>query len=77
MTQDPFRSPPGTNPPRHVKETGNGPFIGGAIVVAILLAIGAWAVHNRSATTTVKPPAVTVAPAPDETTGRAAPRLTQ
>jgi hypothetical protein len=77
MTHDPFRTPPGTNPPRHVKETGNAPYIGGAIVIAILLAIGAWAVHNRSATTTARPPAVTVAPAPDETTGRAAPRLTQ
>ena len=75
MTHDPFRAPPGTNPPRHVKETGNGPFIGGAIVVAILLAIGAWAVYDRSVRTAEQPPAATSTA--DETTGRAAPRLTQ
>jgi len=79
MTRDPFRSPPGTNPPRHVQQTSNAPFIGGAIVIAILLGVGAWAVHDRSVGSTEQPPAVTSAPAPawpmhDETTGQTAPR---
>ena len=81
MTNDPFRTPPGTNPPRHVRHSTNAPFIWGAIVIATLLMIGAWAVHNRSATNTPNPPAVTAAPpaagtpapSPKETTGKAAP----
>jgi hypothetical protein len=83
MTNDPFRSPPGTNPPRHVAQPSNAPWIGGAIVVAALLGLGIWMVGHKSATTTANPPAVTAAPAPaagvpaprpEETTGQAAPR---
>jgi hypothetical protein len=81
MTNDPFRTAPGTNPPRHVRHSSKAPFIWGAIVIAILLIIGAWAVHNRSAGHRPDLPAVTAAPAAttppqhsEETTGQAPPR---
>jgi hypothetical protein len=82
---DPFKTPPGTNPPRHVPPAGsNAPFIGGAIVVAVALAVGLWAMNHRTPTTAANPPAVTAAPAPatrapapaDNTTGRAIERPT-
>jgi hypothetical protein len=80
---DPFRTPPGTNPPRYVRETNNTPWIGGAIAIAVVLGLGFWAMSHRTGTTTANPPAVTAAPAPatgvpapppQETTGQAAPR---
>src|SRR5258705_10955178 len=75
---DPFRTPPGTNPPRHVREASSyTPWIGTAIALALVFALGFWATSRP--TTTANPPAVTAtpaprvpAPAPEETTGQAA-----
>jgi hypothetical protein len=83
---DPFRAPPGANPPRHVRqETGYTPsytpWIGAAIGIAVVFGLGFWATSRT--TTTANRPAVTAtpapapgvaAPAPEETTGQAAPR---
>jgi hypothetical protein len=79
---DPFRSPPGTNPPRHVRQDNSyTPWIGTAIALALVFALGFWATSRT--TTTANPPAVTAAPAPapgtpapapEETTGQAVPR---
>ena len=60
---DPFRTPPGTNPPRHVRQDNSyTPWIGTAIALAIVFALGFWATSRT--TTTANPPAVTATPAP-------------
>ena len=59
MPDDP---PPETKPSRHDRYSTKAPFIWWAIVVAILLIIGVWAVHNRSARDSPNQPAVTTAP---------------
>jgi len=81
---DPFRTQPGTNPPRHVDPAtsytpSNAPWIGAAIAIAVVFGLGFWATSRP--TTTANPPAVTAAPAPapgapapDETTGLAVPK---
>jgi hypothetical protein len=78
---DPFRGPPGTNPPRHVREPRDGTWIGVAIALAIVVGLGAWALTHG--TKTERAPGVTASPAPAtgepapqprETTGQSAPR---
>jgi hypothetical protein len=79
---DPFRTPPGTNPPRHVSQETSYtpsymPWIGTAVAIAVVFGLGFWATSRT--TTTTNPPAVTAIPAPGvpapaETTGQAAPR---
>jgi hypothetical protein len=57
MINEPFRAPPGTNPPRHIRHSTihSGP-------------PHKWAVHNRSTANTSNPPAVTAAPPATGTT---------
>lgn len=78
MSEDPFRGPPGTNPPRHVRSEGNG-IIGWTLgVAAVLVALGfaIYGMSGRIHTAAVDPPAVIGIPAPTskapvpETTGR-------
>jgi hypothetical protein len=83
---DPFRGPPGTNPPRHVREPRDGTWMGVAIALAIVVGLGAWALTHGTkthGTKTERAPGVTASPAPAtgepapqprETTGQAAPR---
>jgi hypothetical protein len=82
---DPFRMPPGTNPPRYPPErTSDAIWIAATAAIVLAIGVGFWAVAERPTTNTAaKPPAVTAAPAPpagipaptpDETTGRAGPR---
>jgi hypothetical protein len=75
------RNPPGTNPPRYAPEPSNSGWITGAIVAALAVGVGFWAlsqINSDSPRTAANPPAVT-APAPatrapaDETTGQAVP----
>ena len=69
-TDDPFRSPPGTNPPRHVPPEGSG-VIGwtlGAAAVLVALGLAVYGMSGRIHTTAVDPPTVIgippTAPAP-------------
>lgn len=70
---DPFPSPPGTNPPRHVKsESGGMAWMFLTLGVAIIVALGIFVFipRGQNVATTTPPPAVTRGPAPiDETTG--------
>ena len=78
MSVDPFRGPPGTNPPRHLRPDGDGNGIVGwtlgiaAVLVAFALAV--YGMSGRIHTAAVDPPAVIGIPAPTskapETTGR-------
>jgi hypothetical protein len=83
---DPFRSPPGTNPPRHVREPNYTPWLGAA-VIAVVLGFGFWGMSHRTPPTAANSPAVVAAPAPaagvpapapqettGETTGQTTPR---
>ena len=76
MSHDPFRGPPGTNPPRHQERSSNFPAV--ILVIAlVLVGVAAYAMlHHRS--TASSPPAVTTsAPGPAtgiDTTGQAHPR---
>src|ERR1700716_4771081 len=62
----PPRDPPGTNPPRYVRERrGDATWIGSAIAIAVVLGLGFWALAHRTPTNTAaNPPAVRAAPAP-------------
>jgi hypothetical protein len=82
---DPFRGPPGTNPPRYPAERNfnKAAWIAGGVAVAIGLALVFAVGRPGNPTTAANPPAVVAAPAPaagvpapapEDTTGRAAPR---
>jgi hypothetical protein len=79
---DPFRGPPGTNPPRHVQRA-NPSWIPAAIALLVVLGLAIYALTRHDTTTAANPPGVTSAPAPatgvpspapQETTGQTAPR---
>ncbi len=44
---DPYIHPPGTNPPRHVREHANMRWALVAIALLLLLGIGFWEANNR------------------------------
>ena len=80
MSDDPFRGPPGTNPPRHVCPEGSG-VVGWTLgIAAVLVALGlaVYGMSGRIHTAAVDPPTVIGIPAPaakaptpaPETTGR-------
>jgi hypothetical protein len=83
---DPFRGPPGTNPPRHFRQDYSSNAIGwtlGAIAAAVILGFAFFAAGSRSDRTAANPPAVITTPAPaarvpapppETTTGQSIPR---
>ena len=78
MTHDPFRTPPGADPPSYppVDRAAAMGWTFTAIAAAVIVAGIAFYMTGPVRTpTAANPPAATTAP--DETTGRAAPRLTQ
>jgi len=75
---DPFPSPPGTNPPRHVPNRDYGMMGWAAAGIAAVVVIGLtllWAESGRKSTQ-ANPPAVTAAPAPTTGTSPPAPETT-
>jgi hypothetical protein len=72
---DPFRGPPGTNPPRHVPQHRDNRAFGwtlGVVAVVALFSVSYWAWSER-VPAPVSPTAVTgaAAPPPASTTGQA------
>lgn len=79
MSEDPFRGPPGTNPPRHLRPDGDGNgIIGWTLGIAAVLCALALAVYGMSGrihTAAVDPPTVIGIPAQTAPTAKApAPR---
>jgi hypothetical protein len=86
MTHDPFRSPPGTNPPRYPAEDRAVIMSWTVTALAIAVILAGLAVYSRSGptveqnpTAAISRPAITGAPrvppvVEDETTGQVAPR---
>ncbi len=84
MSDDPFRGPPGTNPPRHLRPDGDGNDNGiigwtlGIAAVLVAFALAIYGISGRIHTAAVDPPSVIGIPAPAakapargaETTGR-------
>jgi hypothetical protein len=79
---DPFRGPPGTNSPRHLRQDGEAGAIGwtlGAVAAVALMGVSYWAWSERpsapagSPAVTAAPAPGVPAPAPDTTTGQAPP----
>jgi Mn2+/Fe2+ NRAMP family transporter len=76
MTHDPFRTPPGTNPPRYPPVDRAAAMGWTFTVIAAIVVVAGIAFYVTGPVrtpTAANPPAATT----DETTGRAAPRLTQ
>ena len=62
---DPFRGPPGTNPPRHLRADSDNGALGwtlGAIALVALFTVSWWAWSEHAPV--ASPPAVTATPAP-------------
>lgn len=67
------------NPPRDIDEPSYGPWIGGAVAIALVFGLGFWMMNHDSKPVATNPPPVVTsaprvpAPVPDETTGQTQP----